>query len=73
MRCTVSPDLPVGLTLDPHTGVIGGTPAAVVPLATYTVTCSNSAGTVCQRRIDTCGGLHSKRAVLEISDDFCSK
>jgi DNA-binding beta-propeller fold protein YncE len=52
---TVSPDLtPIGLSLDPHSGVITGTPVAVpsaiVPppavTATYTVTASNGTGTV---------------------------
>ena len=40
----VTPDLPSGLSLDPVTGVVGGTPLAVTPQATYTVTGSNPAG-----------------------------
>ena len=50
---SVTPDLSqIGLTLDPTSGVVSGTPAALSsptapPLtATYTVTASNSAGTV---------------------------
>ncbi len=52
---SVSPDLTtIGLSLDPHTGVITGTavavPSAIVPppavTATYTVTASNGTGTV---------------------------
>jgi streptogramin lyase len=41
---SVSPPLPVGLTLDPTTGAITGTPAAVTPQAAYTVTARNSGG-----------------------------
>src|SRR5450631_2345336 len=40
---SVSPALPAGLTLDPTTGVISGTPVAVSS-GTYTVTASNAAG-----------------------------
>ena len=40
----VSPALPVGLNLDPTSGVITGTPAAITPSATYTVTASNASG-----------------------------
>ena len=50
---SVSPDVsPIGLTLDPTSGVLSGTPAPCLrrpapPLTmTYTVTASNSAGTV---------------------------
>jgi len=32
------PELPPGLTIDPNTGVIGGTPPGVSPAANYTVT-----------------------------------
>jgi Putative Ig domain len=41
---TVSPALPAGLTLDPTSGVISGTPVAASS-GTYTVTASNGAGT----------------------------
>ena len=41
---SVSPLLPSGLTLDPSTGVIGGTPTAVANQATYAVTASNAGG-----------------------------
>lgn len=41
----VSPALPAGLALDEQTGVIAGTPTAVVPEATYRVTASNGTGT----------------------------
>ena len=41
---SVSPALPVGLSLDPITGVISGTPTDVTPEATYTVTATNSGG-----------------------------
>lgn len=41
---TVTPTLPTGLAMDPVTGIIGGTPTAATPLATYVVTASNPAG-----------------------------
>jgi len=40
----VSPDLPEGLQLNPHTGTISGSPAAVTPAAEYTATATNRAG-----------------------------
>ena len=43
-RCSVSPALPAGLTMDPNTGTITGTPIAVANDTIYTVTCSNAAG-----------------------------
>jgi hypothetical protein len=41
---TVSPALPVGLTLSSSTGAISGTPTALAPLTSYTVTASNAGG-----------------------------
>lgn len=40
----IAPALPDGLVLDPATGVLSGTPAAVSPAAAYTVTARNSGG-----------------------------
>lgn len=45
-RYTVSPALPADLSMDAQTGVISGTPANVQASAVYTVTGSNSAGSV---------------------------
>lgn len=42
---TISPDLPVGLILNPTTGVISGTPTTVSPITPYTVTATNAYGT----------------------------
>jgi hypothetical protein len=41
---SVSPALPAGLTLDPTSGAISGTPLAASPATTYTVTARNDAG-----------------------------
>jgi Putative Ig domain len=41
---SVSPALPPGLTLDPTSGAISGTPLAASPATTYTFTASNEAG-----------------------------
>jgi hypothetical protein len=43
---TVSPALPAGLSLDPVTGIISGTPMVAAPQATYVVTGRNSGGSV---------------------------
>jgi hypothetical protein len=40
----VSPALPGGLTLNPSTGQITGTPLTLTPAATYTITASNASG-----------------------------
>jgi len=41
---SVSPALPSGLSIDPFTGIISGTPTAASATGTYTVTASNSGG-----------------------------
>ncbi|MGA2082948.1 MAG: putative Ig domain-containing protein [Holophaga sp.] len=43
-RWTVNPGLPAGLTLDPNSGVISGTPAAPTLQASYRVTAANGDG-----------------------------
>lgn len=42
----VQPALPSGLAIDPNTGVISGVPTTQTPLASYTVTASNAAGSI---------------------------
>lgn len=41
---SVEPAFPLGITMDPATGIISGTPAAVAPMQIYTVTASNDDG-----------------------------
>ena len=41
---SVSPAVPAGLSLNPLSGVLSGTPSAVTATATYTVTATNSLG-----------------------------
>ena len=41
---SITPDLPMGLLIDPLDGIISGTPDTPSPLTTYTVTASNPAG-----------------------------
>ena len=43
---SVAPAFPTGMTLNPGTGVIGGTPTTGAPSTTYTVTGTNSGGTL---------------------------
>ena len=53
---TISPSLPAGLTLDPSSGQITGTPTQLAGPNTYTVTATNSVG--------------STTAVLDLGVDF---
>jgi hypothetical protein len=43
---SVSPTLPAGLTLDPVTGVVSGTPTAAEALAVHTITMTDLAGAI---------------------------
>ena len=40
----ISPALPMGLAFNTSTGAISGTPTVLTPLATYTVTATNTGG-----------------------------
>jgi len=42
---SIDPALPAGLSINPATGVISGTPAAVAAAGSYTITASNAGGT----------------------------
>ena len=41
---SISPTLPLGLVFDTTNGELSGTPTAVSPLTTYTVTATNNGG-----------------------------
>ena len=43
-RVSVSPALPAGLSLNPSTGIVSGTPTAVTTQANYTVSATDSLG-----------------------------
>ena len=43
---SVSPTLPAGLSLDSSTGAISGTPTAITSSASYTITATNTGGTL---------------------------
>ena len=43
---SVSPSLPAGLSLDPVTGIISGTPLELKALTNYTITATNSGGSI---------------------------
>merc|ERR1712137_238630 len=44
ISCSAAPPLPSGLSIDPNTCVISGTPTAAAAQATYTITAKNNAG-----------------------------
>jgi hypothetical protein len=46
VQFSVVPELPLGLTINPTTGVISGTPTQLSPTTTYTIFASNSGGSV---------------------------
>lgn len=41
---SISPSLPAGLSMNPATGIISGTPTAAIPQTTYSITGTNSCG-----------------------------
>ncbi|MFZ4456954.1 MAG: T9SS type A sorting domain-containing protein [Bacteroidales bacterium] len=43
---SISPALPAGVTLDPSTGIVSGTPTILMAKTTFTITASNSGGSV---------------------------
>ncbi|WP_395618084.1 putative Ig domain-containing protein [Aquirufa sp.] len=49
----VSPSLPAGLSIDPSTGIISGTPSALKSIATYIITARNAAGSDTARLVIT--------------------
>ena len=54
---TITPNLPGGLTIDPTTGIISGTPSAVSSQTSYTVSGTNISGTVTATVVITVNGL----------------
>jgi hypothetical protein len=67
---TVSPALPPGLTMDPSTGVISGTPTAAVPETTYYVTGSNSSGKVTAAVSPTITVTDAPNILLQLGNQY---
>jgi hypothetical protein len=67
---TVSPALPPGLTMDPSTGVISGTPIAAVPETTYDVVGSNSSGKVTAAVSPTITVTDAPSILLQLGDQY---
>ena len=62
----VGPSLPTGLALDPGTGVLSGTPAAVTATAGYTVTASNGGGSATVPLVITVTSVPVAPAILTV-------
>lgn len=69
---TVAPALPAGLSLDPTTGAITGTPTNETPGTTYTVTASNSGGSA-QAALDITIGAELPAAFLSLREGFVAE
>lgn len=62
---SISPFLPVGLSIDPDTGVISGTPTEMAELENYTITAANSGGSVGYSLNLTVRGLDKRVTLAE--------
>ena len=60
---SITPNLPAGLSFNGTTGVISGTPTAISPLTTYTITAYNAAGSSIAT-VDISVNLPTKTAAL---------
>lgn len=67
-NCSVDKPLPAGLSLDPASGVITGTPSAITAATVYTVTGANSAGSVTTSLIVEVRSTPAPPASLSYSD-----
>jgi putative Ig domain-containing protein len=73
-RYSISPQLPLGLTIDADSGVISGTPTAVTPPTSYTVTDDNSgageANATVVLEVDEGPFFYSSPAVVEVGSSM---
>ncbi|MDJ0975356.1 MAG: PQQ-dependent sugar dehydrogenase [Planctomycetota bacterium] len=65
----VTPALPAGLTLDPVTGTIAGTPTAEASTTTHTVTATNAGGST-QADVDIAVGAELPTAFVSLREGF---
>jgi hypothetical protein len=63
----ISPALPTGLSFDPATGLLSGTPASSLAATTYTITASNAAGISTQTFTMTISAGSSPTTTITIS------
>lgn len=67
---TISPSLPAGLSINPTTGTISGTPMVSSPTTSYTITATNDCGTTTQNVSITVNALPT--AAISGNTSFCS-
>lgn len=69
---SVSPELPTGLSLDPLSGAVSGTPQVAQAQASYTVTASNAGGSVTEDLVLTVGPALPS-AFLSLAQGFAAE
>ncbi len=67
---SINPNLPAGLTIDPTTGIISGTPTTTSSQTTYIVTGTNVSGTVTATVVITVNGS-AVAPVVQSQTEYC--